>query len=284
MTARTREPFRLCLNTATIRGQKLPLEKSVELVADAGWDGIEPWIDEIEDFESRGGSLDDLARRIRDLGLRVESAIGFARWIVDDEPERTRGLERARRDMDRVRRLGGTRIAAPPVGAHDGARIPLDVAAERYRRLLELGASIGVTPLLEVWGFSSTLSRLSEVLYAASASGRSDAALLLDVYHLHRGGSAFEGLALLNADALPVFHLNDYPATPERTQLKDADRVLPGDGIAPLTDILQTLSRGTEPTVLSLELFRKELWERDPAAVLREGLAKTRAAIARATR
>ena len=36
--------FRYCLNTSTIRGQKLPLDQEIELAAKTGYDGIEPWI------------------------------------------------------------------------------------------------------------------------------------------------------------------------------------------------------------------------------------------------
>ena len=56
-----------------------------------------------------------------------------------------------KRDMDLVARIGGLRIAAPPVGAYEP---PMDLAkiAERYRRLLELGRQMGVVPQLELWG------------------------------------------------------------------------------------------------------------------------------------
>ncbi|MEZ6108646.1 MAG: hypothetical protein R3B96_21830 [Pirellulaceae bacterium] len=55
-----------------------------KLAAKAGYDGIEPWIREIEVYQQEGGSLADLRKRLDDHGLRVESAIGFPQWIVDD--------------------------------------------------------------------------------------------------------------------------------------------------------------------------------------------------------
>ena len=36
--------FRYCLNTSTIRGQKLGFIREIEIAAQAGYDGIEPWI------------------------------------------------------------------------------------------------------------------------------------------------------------------------------------------------------------------------------------------------
>src|SRR5688572_15151670 len=77
--------FRYALNTATIRGHKLRLGAQFELAAKAGYDGVEPWIGDVEEYKKSGGSLLDLKKRIGDLGLTVDGAIGFANWIVDDD-------------------------------------------------------------------------------------------------------------------------------------------------------------------------------------------------------
>ncbi|MCX7700216.1 MAG: sugar phosphate isomerase/epimerase [Gemmataceae bacterium] len=277
--ATQRRPFRLCLNTSTIRGQNLPLDRVVELVADTGYDGIEPWIDEVERFVQGGGSLRDLAKKIADCGLRVESAIGFAQWIVDDEAARRKGLEDARRAMDMVQQLGGTRIAAPPAGAQNQSDLPLPRIAERYRALLELGERMGVVPMLEVWGFSKTLGRLSEAVMVAVEADHPKACVLADVYHLHKGGSGFHGLRLLGPEGMHVFHINDYPADPPRNEITDAHRVYPGDGVAPLTEILRHLMAGGFRGALSLELFNRDYWKQDAVDVARTGLKKMKAVV-----
>src|SRR5258708_31423101 len=70
-------PFRFCLNTATIRGQKLGIVKEIEIAAQAGYDAIEPWVDSIQEYTKKDGALSDLRKRIADSGLTVEGAIGF---------------------------------------------------------------------------------------------------------------------------------------------------------------------------------------------------------------
>src|SRR5262249_60845840 len=115
---------------------------------------MEPWIDELERYASAGGSLEDLGKRFRDAGISVESAIGFFDWVVDDQERRRKGLESARRAMDLLRRLGGKRLAAPPVGATDQRMPDMLPIAERYRTLLEIGDQLGVVPQVEVWGCS----------------------------------------------------------------------------------------------------------------------------------
>jgi sugar phosphate isomerase/epimerase len=267
------------LNTATVRGQKLPISETVKLAAEAGYEAIEPWINELEDHEKAGKSLKDLGKQIADLGLIVPSAIGFAEWGVEDESRRKAGLERARRDMDLVKAIGGTRIAAPPAGLTDTTGVDLLKLAERYHALLEIGSRTGIVPQLEVWGFSRTLSRLGEVALVAIESGHADACILADVFHLHKGRSAPGGLRMLNGAKLHVFHMNDYPSSPGPTEIDDSFRVYPTDGSAPLKEILTDLRDVGFHGVLSLELFNKELWEKDPKIVLRDGLAKMKEAV-----
>lgn len=274
--------FGYCLNTSTIRGQKLGIEQEVELAAKAGYDAIEPWINEIDEYVKQGGSLKDLAKRIRDNGLKVASAIGFAQWIVDDDAQRTKGLEEAKRTMELVAQLGGTRIAAPPVGATDKPGLDLFLAAKRYRALLELGHQMGVAPQIEVWGFSKNLSRLGETVFVAVESGHRDACLLLDIYHIYKGGSDFNGLKLLGGAGLHVFHVNDYPATPPRDTITDAERVYPGDGVAPLGQVFRDLRDAGFRGMLSLELFNRGYWEKDAFDVVKTGLEKTRASVEKA--
>jgi len=272
-------PFRFCLNTSTIREQKVGIVREVEIAAHAGYDAIEPWVDTLHSYVADGGNLADLKKRIADAGLTVESAIGFAQWIVDDEEARRKGLEQARRDMEVVAQIGGTRIAAPPIGAHDKPGPDLDTASKRYRALLELGVEQGVIPQVEVWGFSKTLSRLAETVFVAVQCGHPRACVLPDVYHLHKGGSSFDTVKLLSGIAVQVFHLNDYPAEPPREKISDADRVYPGDGVAPLGAILRDLYQAGFRGHLSLELFNREYWKQDPLVVARTGLQKMRASV-----
>src|SRR5436853_145169 len=78
--AANRDPFVYSLNTSTIRnadGQHRPITEEVDIASRAGYQAIEPWVPTLERYVQQGGSLRDLAQRIRDAGLRVESAIGF---------------------------------------------------------------------------------------------------------------------------------------------------------------------------------------------------------------
>jgi sugar phosphate isomerase/epimerase len=276
-------PFRLGLNTSTISGQKLSLIEEIEITARAGFQAIEPWIRELDEYAKKGGSLKDIGKRIKDNGLTVESSIGFFEWIVDDEERRKKGLEEAKRNMDMVAQIGGKRIAAPPVGATKQADLNLLKAAERYRALLEIGEKIGVVPQVELWGSSRSLGRLGECALVAMESGHPQACILMDVYHLYKGGSALSGLKLLQGSALHVIHLNDYPANPPRAEITDAHRVFPGDGVAPLKSLLRDLRSIGFKGTLSLELFNRDYWQKDALTIARAGLEKMRSVVRSST-
>jgi 2-keto-myo-inositol isomerase len=277
-------PFRFSLNMATIRGQKLGIVKQIEVAAQAGYDAIEPWMDTVEEYISQGGKLADLRRRIADSGLSVESAIAFPEWMVEDDQRRAKGLEKAKQLMDLIAQLGGTRMAAPPAGATELPKIEALRAAERYRALLEAGQQSGVTPQFELWGFSHNFNRLGECVWVAMETGHPKACVLADVFHLYKGGSGFHGLQLLGPQAIQVLHMNDFPADPPRDKIDDSYRVYPGDGTAPLAELLRSLHDTGGQKVLSLELFNRKYWTEDALTVARTGLAKMKAVAEKASR
>lgn len=271
--------FKYCLNTSTISGQNLGIVAEIDLAAKVGFQAIEPWVRELEAYQKSGGSMPELRKRFEDSGLKVPDVIGFAHWIVDDERERAAGMEQAKRDMDLAVQIGATHIAAPPIGANDKPGPALPVIAERYRALLELGDRMGITPMLELWGASKTLNQLGDVAYVAIQAKHPKACILLDIYHLYRGGSDFDSLNLLSGHRLPVLHTNDYPATPPREKITDAFRVYPGDGVAPLDQIFRTLRDIDFRGYLSVELFNRGYWKESPLKVAKASLEKTRAAV-----
>ncbi|MEO0447756.1 MAG: TIM barrel protein, partial [Verrucomicrobiota bacterium] len=154
----------------------------------------------------------------------------------------------------------------------------------RYRQLLELGSSIGIVPQVEMWGGHPAIGTVEKAMYIALRADHPNACFLGDVYHTYKGGCGFEGFRLLSAKALQVFHFNDYPAEPSQAMIKDEHRVFPGDGVAPLEDLIRSFADNGAYPVLSLELFNREYWERPAEETARTGLAKMKSVVARSLR
>lgn len=266
--------FRFCLNTSTISGQNLGLKKNIEIAARAGYDGLELWIRDIQEYLDAGNSLTGFNRYIRDTGLEVVNAIGFAPWLSDIEETSERGFSEMREEMEMLASIGCTRIAAAPAGEFEQSELNLFEAGEKYRRLLDLGRETGVTPQLEFWGSSPVLFHMGQIMMAAVVADDADVRLLPDVYHLFRGGSGFESLKMLQGNMIEVFHINDYPGDKRREEQNDADRIYPGDGAAPMNQIYADLKKMGGVKYLSLELFNRTYWQQDALEVAKTGLEK----------
>jgi 2-keto-myo-inositol isomerase len=266
--------FRFCLNTSTINGQKLGIRKSIEIGAQAGYDSLEVWVRDVQAYIADGNSLAGLTQHIRDAGIEIANAIGFAPWMSDVDEVSKKGFEQMRNEMEMMATIGCTRIAAPPAGQFIQTELNLFEAGEKYRRLIELGRSMGVMPQLEFWGASPVLYQMGQIMMIAAVANDPDVRLLPDVYHMFRGGSGYNTLKMLSGNMIEVFHLNDFPAHIPRTEQKDADRVYPGDGAAPMKQIFEDLTRMGGIKHLSLELFNPGYWEEDPLMVAKTGLAK----------
>lgn len=269
--------LRFCLNTSTISGQKPGIEKYIEIAARAGYEYLEPWIPDIKAYVSKGGTLRALKKLLDDSKVKPVNAIGFAPWMTDDDEQRKAGFQQMREEMEIMAALGCERIAAPAAGV----KTPPDLfkVGERYRELLALGRETGVRPQLEIWG-ASVFFHIGQAMMAVAVANDPDARILPDVYHLNRGNSGFESLKMLDGNMIEVFHMNDYPATIAREQMEDKDRIYPGDGVAPLKQIMADLRAMGGDKYLSLELFNRDYWKLDPLQVAKTGLEKMKKAAA----
>lgn len=273
--AKPKNKLKFCLNTSTISGQKLGIERYIDIAARSGYECIEPWIPDLRAYIENGGSLVTLRKLLDDSKVAAVNAIGFAPWMSDDDAQRAAGFKQMREEMEIMAALGCTRIAAPAAGVKTTP--DLYKVGERYRELLNLGRQTGVMPQLEIWG-ASVFSHIGQAMMAIAVANDADARILPDVYHLHRGDSGFESLKMLDGNVVEIFHMNDYPGNIPRAQMEDKDRIYPGDGVAPLKQIIADLKEMDGTKILSLELFNREYWKQDPLHVAKTGLQKMKAA------
>lgn len=266
--------FSYCLNTSTISGQEPGLIKSIEIAAEAGYDGIELWVRDVKAYLDVGNSAPELKQFIEKKGLRVENAIGFAPWLAQGEDKKEKGFAQMEEEMKMMASIGCLRIAAAPAGVSADQPLDLFEAGRRYHDLIDIGKHLGIMPQLEFWGASPSLYHFSQVMMVAAAANHPDVHLLPDVYHLFRGGSGFQAIKMLSGHVIEIFHMNDYVDTIPREKQQDKDRVYPGEGVAPLHQILTDLYQSGGKKVLSVELFNEAYWEEDPLVVAQTAIQK----------
>jgi 2-keto-myo-inositol isomerase len=262
--------FLYCLNTSTIR--PTPLLEKIRVAREAGFQAIEPWNDEVDEYLAKGGSMAELRVALRSSDLRVVSVIALHSWVTTDGLAYKSAFEECKRRMAQAVELGSPYIvASPPQEVVDLGR-----AAERFGELMRLGRAEGVTPSMEFLGFVDGINNVDSAWTIARDCGEPGATIVADVFHMMRGGGSVDDLLKISGDQLAIFHINDLPAVPDPRTQTDADRVMVGEGIADLARVIANLQTIGYRGPLSLELFNRDLWQKDPLDVVSTGLARVK--------
>lgn len=276
MNMNKRLPFKLALNTSTLLPFNLNVKQQISVAAEAGYEGIELWVRDIEEYLNNGGTLKQLKTYISDTGIAVINGIAFFKWTDADEKLRDEGFKQAEREMRMLAEIGSIGVAAPPFGNVEA--LSLDDMARNFGKLAEMARQIGIEPYLEFWGRAKKLFRISEAAYIAIESGVPDAKILFDLFHMYTGGSSIDALKLIDGKCIGIVHVNDYPADPPREVINDKDRVFPGDGVGPTEKFAQLLDNAGYGGYLSLEIFRQTYGSKSAFEVASEGLKKVKKA------
>ncbi|GIW82199.1 MAG: hypothetical protein KatS3mg105_4006 [Gemmatales bacterium] len=263
-------PNRICLNTSTIL--PLPLLDKIRLTAETGYDGIELWTRDILEHISQGGEVRDVEKAIGDNGLIVPCWISIRRWAEADDDEYPAVIEEARRQMELAARFHSPFIIASP----PRRPCPVERIISRYRQLLELGRQVGIRPTFEYVSCFRGVPSPALAWRILQQIDDVDATMVIDAFHNWNSGATCADLEAIPVARISHYHIDDAcRGKPAGTQT-DADRVLPGDGVIDLHEEIRLLRKKGYEGAISLELFNRELWERDPREVLGIGLERIR--------
>src|SRR5437867_7787684 len=176
-----------------------------------------------------------------DLGLRLRICAALVSPYLPAIPPRAPGL--------------ATRKAIP------GTRDALERARDR-------ADALGIRIAFEFLGFGDCPIN-TPAIAAETVDGIDGIDLVLDSCHWHASGS--QPLDSFPVDRLVLVHLNDAPDKPPR-EIEDADRVLPGEGVIRLKDLVRDLAARGYGGPWSLETFNPHYWKEDPRAIAGRGL------------
>lgn len=260
--------MKLGLNGATT--MKADLFTDIRAAGAAGFELIELWAAKLDRaLEERGIAAvrDALAAAgVRPWAINSIEHISFR--SQDDE----RNIkQRCRQLCEAARQIGCPYIVVVPGKAPAGAT-EQEIAEESARILSVLSdiAQPDVGLAFEfIGGQGLSVGTLGQAVDAVEACGRDNVGVVLDCFHFYAGGSSFDDFDRLDPEKLFIFHINDAEDLP-REDLRDSHRLLPGEGILPLREILSSLSKIGYDKMVSIELFRPEYWERDPLELARD--------------
>lgn len=228
---------RLGLDSQTMFG--MPPVDHITIAAELGCSNVSlgpgpvPW--KLERFPS-WSLLDDAGLRretkaaLRDTGVSFALADGFTIRSTTEAADRAA-------HFDMVAELGAQRVCTVSMEG-DSER-----ALDQMAILAELADERDMAFAFE-FAPPHTFGTLEAAYRAVRKVGRANTALLIDTMHLVRTGSTVADLARLPREAIGYIQVSDAPLKGDGPDYYDEacfERMLPGDGEIPLSDILETL-------------------------------------------
>jgi sugar phosphate isomerase/epimerase len=236
---------------------------------------VELWITDVNDHVKAGGTIEDVKTALLDSGLERPSMIALWGYCEPDAGKYAAALAEMKKTLAVASDLGVQRIVVSP----PREEVDLKFAGARYQEVLDLSARFDVGPSVEFLGFVAGINTVTKAWSIAASTADPRASITPDTFHIHRGGGKLEELETVDIDHVSIFHWNDVPAGSVREKLTDGDRILPGDGSLDLKGTAAYLKKREYKGFLSLELFNKDLWAKDPKEVAKLGLEKMRATV-----
>ncbi|HET6948262.1 MAG TPA: sugar phosphate isomerase/epimerase [bacterium] len=259
------------LNGATTGDAELRTD--IRAAREAGYQVLEIRDTKLRDYLAAGGTLAGLRQELKDAGLEPYTLNALEHATHPTGAALRELLDRVKTFCEWAAALRCPYIVTVPSFAHEVAdpdphRVEA-VAAEALHAIAEVAHPHRVRVGLEFLGFPDcTVNTLVAARRIVDAVGDPNVGLVIDAFHFYAGGSTWAMLDGLRAEQLFIVHLDDAEDRPRGT-LQDAHRLLPGDGVIPLRDLVRRIEDLGYDGPWSIELFRPEYYAWDPVKLAR---------------
>jgi 2-keto-myo-inositol isomerase len=213
---------------------------------------------------------------VTDLGLNpVQGATGVTE-LFEPNPNRAAALDNLKRRCEMYANMGLNRVYATTATNKKITEDDYKAGAENIHDAGDVARQFDMALRIEFLRTSPFISTLPTILKITRAAAHPNVAPMLDCYHYWSGLSKLEDLDLIHPGEIGHVHFQDVPDIP-REMLDLTTRIIPGDGVSPLTRILGKLSEKGYAGPLSVELFLPRFQQGDPYEVAREIRVKSEA-------
>lgn len=270
----------LCAGTLA----RTPLAERIPAAAQAGFQALSLFLDDLEAARAAGHSDADLRARLADHGLCVSELDVLLTWVPDVEgqapPEGVGFFRWEEADFYAAAEVLGARSIN--AGLMAASEVPRDVLVESFAGLCDRAARRGLLVHVEFMPFSQ-IRGAAEALELVEAAGRPNGGVMFDVWHHFRGGGDPETTRRVAPRVFGV-QLDDAPATPSDDLVEETlhHRLMPGDGDADVAGVIRALRAGGCRAPLGVEVFSDELGELPAAEVARRAADAVRRVVAKA--
>jgi 2-keto-myo-inositol isomerase len=255
----------------------VPLDREIEVAAEAGYTAIELFVPKLVPFLEKYGE-DELRCRLQENKLSPLTMNGIENVNLRPPKEFTRVKEECYWLSDISKKIGCSIIVVVPSPRPEGMSWE-QVKEETVFALQELADVAAIFDTKLAFEFlapvNCSVRTLAQGWEIVQATERKHVGLVFDTYHFHVGGSSWESLEQFDIERLYVVHINDAEDLP-LDQLTDGHRLLPGEGIFPLSRMVSRLHGRGYGGAYSLEVMRPAYRERDPLEYATAGFDATR--------
>jgi sugar phosphate isomerase/epimerase len=210
------------------------------------------------------------ARRLMDdLGLTPVSAATILPDLWLPGPARAESLERWNVRCEQFATLGLEKIYSPDLTRRRITEEDFAATPDCIREVGEIARAHGLTAMIEFTRGSTHLSTLSSSLQVIREAAHPNVRPMMDFFHFWSGMGKMRDLDTLRPGELAHAHFQDLLDAP-RELTDNGYRLVPGDGIAPVVEIVRKLAEKEYAGALSVELFLPRLTGGDPYEVASE--------------
>jgi 2-keto-myo-inositol isomerase len=236
---------------------------------EAAYDALEIRDTKLKAYLESGGSLPTLRERLTQAKIEVASLNALENSTLRTEVGRMAVLEKCRLLSESAAGLACPYIVAVPSPRRGTEAQIRETTKDALRAMAEVARPYNVRVGFEFLGFADcSVNTLGAAREIVEATGDPAVGLVIDAFHFYVGGSTWEMMDGLDPARLFIVHLDDAENLP-RDQLTDAHRLLPGDGVIPLRELIRRLDAIGYQGVYSIELFRPEYWAWEPVHLAR---------------
>jgi 2-keto-myo-inositol isomerase len=257
--------------------------KSLEGWARAGIKNVEITNGLLDDF-LKTDTLDAARRVLTDNGLTpVSSASGVAA-LIEPNPDRSAALDNFKRRCEEFAALGLSRTYITTATPANAPKYTLDdykTAAANLRGVAETAQQFKMKAMVEFVRASTFIFTLNTLANVIRQAAHPNVGILFDCYHFWSGNNKLDDIDGVRPGEIAHVHFQDVPDIP-RELLDQTSRLIPGDGVSPLTKILRKLADKGYSGPLSVELFLPKFQQGDPYEVGREIRQKAEAVMRQA--
>ena len=206
---------------------------------------------------------------LTDNGLTPVSGACGVGGLWEPNPNHAAALDNLKKRCEMFAELGLTHIYAPVGGMQKFAEDDYKTGADNMRQVGDVAKQFRMTMMAEFVRGSSFISTLTTALRVTRAAAHPNISIVFDCYHFWSGNNKLEDLDLLKQGEIGHVHFQDVPDEP-RELLDNTTRLIPGDGISPLTTILRKLADKGYAGPLSVELFLPKYQQSYPLTLAQE--------------